>query len=224
MRQALVNLAALVVVVLVPAPAFAVPARTPPANRQCKDPGTPAGTLPWHQRTFDPQRTDALTTGEGVRVAVVDSGVDASHPQLKGHVQPGRDLLYPGGGPGNFDCVGHGTAVASIIAGGGEAGSVFRGYARGVQVLPLVVSEQGADKGEGAPGTAAGFAAAIQAAVAERVQVINVSLVLYDDVPAVRAAVAQAVASDIVVVAAVGTVSQDPAQARRTPYPAGYPG
>jgi membrane-anchored mycosin MYCP len=224
MRQALIILTALVGVLLVPVPSFAAPVQTPPANRKCKDPGTPARTLPWHQQTFDPKRIDSLTGGERVRVAVLDSGVEATHPQLKGRVQPGRDLLFPGGGPGDWDCTGHGTAVASIIAGGGEAGMVFRGYAPGVQVLPLVVSEQDPDKGEAPAGTADRIAAAVQAAVADKAQVINIAHAVYEDAPALRDAIKQAVASDIVVVASVGSVSPEQALTGRTPYPAGYPG
>ncbi|GAA3230607.1 S8 family serine peptidase [Dactylosporangium siamense] len=224
MRQALIVFTALVGVLLVPVPSFAAPVQTPPTNRKCKDPGTPARTLPWHQQSFDPRRIDSLTGGEGVRVAVVDSGVDATHPQLKGRVQPGRDLLFPGGGPGDWDCTGHGTAVASIIAGGGEAGMVFRGYARGVQVLPLVVGEQDPDKGEPPAGTADRIAAAVQAAVTDKAQVINISFAVYEDVPALRDAIKQAVASDVVVVASVGSTSPEQALAGRTPYPAAYPG
>ncbi|MBT8226700.1 MAG: S8 family serine peptidase, partial [Dactylosporangium sp.] len=200
------------------------PARVPPADRTCQEPGTPAREIPWHQRSYDPQRIAPLTRGEGITVAVLDSGVDASHPQLAGRVLAGQDLLFGGGGPGNWDCVGHGTAVASLIAGAGDGEGAFRGYAPAAQVLPLVVSERSVDQGEGTAGSAEGFAAAIRAAVAAHAQVINVSLVLDEDHPSLRAAVEQALANDIVVVAAVGHADQDSAVPTRTPYPAGYPG
>ena len=53
-------------------------------------------------------RLAPLATGDGVRVAVIDSGVDADHPQLRGRVAAGRDFLH-GDPDGRQDCVGHGT-------------------------------------------------------------------------------------------------------------------
>lgn len=61
-------------------------------------------------------RTSGGATGDGVAVAVVDSGVDASHPELAGRVVVQGD--YTGTtGSGAIDDVGHGTAVAGIVAG-----------------------------------------------------------------------------------------------------------
>jgi len=55
-------------------------------------------------------------TGQGVRVGIVDTGIDASHPSLAGaHIVAWRDLV--GGRPDPYDDEGHGTAMASIIAG-----------------------------------------------------------------------------------------------------------
>jgi len=55
-------------------------------------------------------------TGEGVRVGIVDTGIDASHPSLAGvHMVAWRDLV--GGRADPYDDEGHGTAMASIIAG-----------------------------------------------------------------------------------------------------------
>lgn len=140
-----------------------------------------------------------LASGAGVRVAVVDSGVDAALPQLKGRVVAGRDLLGGSGG-----CAGHGSAVAaSIVA-----------VAPGVTIVPVRVSD-------GDPSGAAGVgrvAAGIRWA-STHAQVINISLVIGVDDPAVRAAVAQAVGRGVVVVAAAGN---DPA--RPGLYPAAYPG
>ena len=52
--------------------------------------------------------------GAGITVAVLDSGVDAAIAPLRDRVLPGADELDRG--DGRLDCVGHGTAVASIIA------------------------------------------------------------------------------------------------------------
>ena len=85
--------------------------------------------LPWAQQLLDLDRTWPHSTGAGVTVAVVDSGVDADHPQLQGKVLPGADFFLVGDLPGNFDCVSHGTAVASIIAASPVPGVGFRGVA-----------------------------------------------------------------------------------------------
>src|SRR5690606_1637139 len=57
--------------------------------------------------------------GDGVTVAVLDSGVDASHPDLRGAVLPGLDLTGRGS-DGRDDPAGSGTALAGLIAGRGH--------------------------------------------------------------------------------------------------------
>ena len=78
-------------------------------------PGAMRAEVPWPQRTYRLDRLTGPADGRGVLIAVVDSGVDASHPQLTGAVTTGLDALDRGGN-GRLDCVGHGTAIASIIA------------------------------------------------------------------------------------------------------------
>jgi membrane-anchored mycosin MYCP len=212
--------------VLVPVgPAAAVPPTSPdckpPANhRQITD-------APWHLRRYAPQRIWPLTTGSGVTVAVIDSGVDGTHPQLSGRVAPGRDFLdkQPAA---TFDCVGHGTGVASIIAAGAVDGVGFAGLAPGVQILPIRVSEKqlvDSSQGQGASVSFADLAKAITQAVDLGAKVINLSLYYFTDDQAVRDAVADAVRRDVVVVAAVGNLhNQDSDEPDGTPYPAAYDG
>ncbi|MGM1060521.1 S8 family serine peptidase [Saccharothrix sp. Mg75] len=84
-------------------------------------------------------------------VAVVDSGVDTDHPQLSrpGKVPAGQDFDLVGDLPGNFDCVSHGTAVASVIAADPVDGVGFAGLAPGARVLPVRVTERDVAEGGG---------------------------------------------------------------------------
>jgi subtilisin family serine protease len=153
---------------------------------------------------------------------VIDSGVDRRHPQLSGRVLAGTDYLDPGD-DGTRDCAGHGTGVASVIAAAPRAGVAFRGLAPGARILPVRVSEQQVVDGResGRTVSAAVFARAIRWAVDQGADVLNLSVVLYADDPAVRAAVAYAAERDVVVVAAAGNLH---AEGDPRPYPAAYAG
>ncbi|SNY53536.1 S8 family serine peptidase [Paractinoplanes atraurantiacus] len=71
--------------------------------------------------------------GSGVSIAVLDSGVDATHPDLAGRLKEVRNFTDA---PDADDTVGHGTHVASTIAGTGAAsGGRYRGVAPGAQLL-----------------------------------------------------------------------------------------
>jgi type VII secretion-associated serine protease mycosin len=180
-------------------------------------------TIPWPQQRYDFSQVHRITDGSGVTVGVIDSGVDAQAPQLARAVERGADLLDSGGG-GRQDCVGRGTAVASIIAGTPEAGVGLQGLAPGVLILPVRVGER-VENGSGTTGseTVSHLAAGIRAAVAARPRpaVINLSISTADNDPDLHAAINSALDADIVVVAAVGNDNDlgDP-----TPYPAAYDG
>ncbi|MGC5017171.1 type VII secretion-associated serine protease mycosin [Micromonospora sp. DT47] len=185
-------------------------------------PARPVAATPWPQRRYAPERLTPLASGAGMTVAVIDSGVDRRHPQLRGRVLDGADFLDPGG-DGTRDCAGHGTGVASIIAAAEGPGVAFQGLAPGARILPVRVSEQQVVEGResGRTVSATDFARAIRWAVDHDADVLNLSVVLYADNPAVREAVGYAVRRDVVVVAAAGNLhdSGDP-----RPYPASYEG
>src|SRR3954469_25970430 len=100
--------AAALTVVLLPAPARAK-AYAACDNRTA--PGKVSTATPYEDQLYDLARLAPVADGTGVRVAVIDSGVDAQHPQLRGHVAAGRDFLK-NNPDGRQDCVGHGTGVA----------------------------------------------------------------------------------------------------------------
>src|SRR5256885_13939183 len=81
---------------------LAVAAPTTPARAEvtCAPPAAPGpqpAGVPWPQARYDLHRLAGIADGGGVTVAVVDSGVDATHPQLAGAVARGEDFLTPGG-------------------------------------------------------------------------------------------------------------------------------
>jgi membrane-anchored mycosin MYCP len=166
---------------------------------------------PWAQRALDMASAWAVSQGHGVTVAVVDSGVDYS-PQLAGRVSA-IDLT----GQGPRDCVGHGTAVASLIAASDARarGVPFYGVAPAARILSVKVNT-------GETGFSRLLAQGIRDAAIAGAQVINVSVQTAVSSPALRSAVAFALRRDAVVVAAAG--NDNPGSGVGPYYPASYPG
>ncbi|MCX5375503.1 type VII secretion-associated serine protease mycosin [Streptomyces sp. NBC_00091] len=163
----------------------------------------------------------ARTKGKGVRVAVIDTGVDRANPQLSGALDPGagRDFVDAKGGDGTSDTVGHGTKVAGLIAARPQQGTGFVGLAPEATVIPIRQND-----GQG-NGNAATLAQAIDHAVAKGAQVINISQ--DTDAPLTAdselgKAVQRALAAKAVVIASAGNDGMS-GQKRKT-YPAAFPG
>ncbi|WUI04089.1 type VII secretion-associated serine protease mycosin [Spirillospora sp. NBC_00431] len=179
--------------------------------------------LPWAQRTLDPKSVWPHSTGKGVTVAVVDSGVDSEHPQLRdGAVLRGEDFHLQGDYPGDFDCASHGTAVASIIAARQAPGVGFAGLAPGARVLPVRVSDR--DVGENRDAQRIDskvLARGIWYAVKSGAKVINLSLAGTARNHYIADAVRHARSKDVVVIAAAGNARQGESGPA---YPAAYPG
>lgn len=159
--------------------------------------------------------------GQGVRVAVIDTGVDRHNPQLAGALDTGagRDFTDPAGGDGTNDTVGHGTKVAGLIAARPRPGTGFVGLAPEATVIPIRQND-----GRATGNAVATLARAVDHAVAEGAHVINISqdteAPLTPDSElgtAVRRALAKAV-----VIASAGNEGLN-GQKRRT-YPAAFPG
>lgn len=213
--------------VALPSAAGAAP---PPAagcqNQGQQEPAEPITETPWPQRRLAPERVWPFSQGNGVLVAVIDSGVDVTHPQLgEKVVQPGLDLL--GRGDGRIDCISHGTGVASIIAAQPMEDVGFRGLAPKAKILPIRVSDKEEDDKGNITGQGVGaaqFAQSIQTAADRGAKVINLSVVGQDN-PAIQQAVRYALSKDVVIVAAVGNGHQeDQPGAEPKPYPAAYDG
>jgi type VII secretion-associated serine protease mycosin len=158
-----------------------------------------------------------FSQGRGVVVAVVDSGVDATHPDLVGNVLAGTDVQIGATGDGQTDTDGHGTGMAGLIAahghGPGDSEGIL-GIAPQATILPV---RDGARFG-------VAMADGIDWAVAHGARVISISQ--GDDTadtPVIRKAVENALAHDIVVVAGAGNTTSAIPQTSVS-YPAAYPG
>ncbi|MBM3270188.1 MAG: S8 family serine peptidase [Candidatus Sericytochromatia bacterium] len=100
--------------------------------------GDPGRTEQWYLDKIGAPRAWA---GAGalapVRVAVVDTGVDLSHPDLQGRLLPGYNLASPGEPPQDFD--GHGTATAGCIGAAAGNGIGIAGVAPNARIMPVKV-------------------------------------------------------------------------------------
>lgn len=163
--------------------------------------------------TSFPAAHSRFTQGAGTVVAVVDSGVNGTHPDLRHRLVPGIDLVSPYGGNGNLDPHGHGTHVAGIIAAASGNGEGIIGAAPEASVMPVRVLDA---YGEGAESTAA---EGIVWAVDQGADVINLSFSV-GAVGALREAVRYAEAAGVTVVAAAGNGRE---QGSPVAYPAAYP-
>jgi subtilisin family serine protease len=167
--------------------------------------GDPLRARQWNLDMIHSDAAHAVTTGAGAVVAVVDSGVQLDHPDLRGRLAPGADLVDHDATP--QDGNGHGTHVAGLIGAATGNGVGIASVAPGATLLPIRVL---GDDGSGSEDT---VAAGIDLARQRGADVINLSL--GSEVPlvgamggdAIDAAIHRALAAGIVVVAAAGNNS-----------------
>ncbi|MFF9159614.1 type VII secretion-associated serine protease mycosin [Streptomyces longwoodensis] len=165
------------------------------------------------------------STGEGVKVAVIDSGVDPANPDLKGRVLPGRDFAVDQPGDEHTDYDGHGTGMAGLIAGTGAygGGKGAFGLAPGVKILPVRLPRDGKAANEAAGNKIfnEALAPAIRYATDQGAKVINISSAATESSPHVAAAVEYALDHGSLIFAGVGNNGDD---ANEVMYPAATPG
>lgn len=168
----------------------------------------------WYLDAMQADNMWKVSTGKGITVAVIDSGVNPDTDALRGQVLPGKDVS---GRPGNahVDFDGHGTAMAEIIAGTGGNGSV-RGLAPDANILPvrMNLTKPGEYTTTGTLDEAIEFAAASDA------QIINMSVDIEGPYAELDDAVKVAEKRGKLLFAGAGN---DAESKNDTAWPAGYP-
>jgi len=187
----------------------------------------------WVLDAVHAQAAWSVTKGQGVTVAVIDSGVNPDVSDLTGSVTSGPDLTGVGTPPSNPGWGMHGTWMASLIAGHGHGGgSGIIGVAPGAHVLSIRVITDQQDPGyakyqhEPQGRVQNELARAITYAVAHGAGVVSMSLGYGRPSRAVRAALQDAFNHGVVVVASSGNLGDSASARRHAPYsfPADYPG
>ncbi|WP_320778709.1 type VII secretion-associated serine protease mycosin [Streptomyces sp. CRN 30] len=170
------------------------------------------------------------TKGAGITVAVLDTGVEADHPDLAGNVLAGQDLVGFGAAEGDESWAEHGTAMAGIVAGHGHGtgnGDGVMGVAPEAKVLPVRVILEDDDPARAKARKTRGGALAegIRWAADHGADVINLSL--GDDSSSAHPeraedeAIQYALRKNVVVVASAGNGGE---KGDHLSYPAAYPG
>jgi subtilisin family serine protease len=210
-KRALTSLAAAAVAVAFAAPTAAQAAPCAPVATSYETGGAPAATSPndpllgrqWglsQIKAAGAWSRNAL--GAGATIAVVDTGVDLNHPDLRDKLLPGVDLVSDETcTPGAQDLNGHGTHVAGIAAASTNNGIGVAGTAPQATILPVRVLDSTGS------GTGPDIAAGIHWAADHGAQVINLSLgndVPVVDVTGLGSAVDYAWSKGSVIVAAAG--------------------
>ncbi|MFJ8183984.1 type VII secretion-associated serine protease mycosin [Streptomyces sp. NPDC096105] len=184
----------------------------------------------WSLEALHTEEAWRTTRGAGVTVAVLDTGVEADHPDLDGNVLEGKDLVGFGAREGDEAWARHGTAMAGIIAGHGHGpgnGDGVLGVAPEAKILPVRVILEDRDPARAKARSTRGNALAegIRWAADHGADVINLSL--GDDSasahpePGEDEAIQYALRKGVVVVASAGNGGE---KGDRISYPAAYPG
>ncbi|WP_328311400.1 type VII secretion-associated serine protease mycosin [Streptomyces sp. NBC_00442] len=192
--------------------------------------GTPAWADSTREKQWflDVMKADTMwqtSTGKGVTVAVIDSGVDPKNPDLLGQVLPGRDFAQDQPGDEHDDYKGHGTGMAGLIAGTGArgGGNGAFGLAPGAKILPIRMPKatDTVTQAEGDKEFNAIAPQAIRYAADQNAKVINISLGVPEGSPQLTAAVKYALGKGSLVFAAVGNSGNI---GNEVEYPAATPG
>ncbi|MGH3443055.1 MAG: S8 family peptidase [Nitriliruptorales bacterium] len=185
-----------------------------PVERLAVTPDDPSASDQWALTAISAHAGWESIASSGLKLAVIDDGIDGTREDLTGRVLSGLDTrtgstIAKGA---NSDLGGHGTAVSGVAAARGDNGKAMAGVDWGAELIPYrVFDAMGC-------GDTFDIASAITDAVSRGATVANLSLGTQGDDPFLRTAVESAISNGLIVVAASGNGGDS------TPtYPAAYP-
>ncbi|GAA3078944.1 type VII secretion-associated serine protease mycosin [Streptomyces roseofulvus] len=182
-------------------------------------PSAVAADVQSQQWYLDAMHADEIwktTTGKGIKVALIDTGVNSSTPSLQGQVLKGLDAAEADGDETD-DYTGHGTTMAELIVGTGKGGGL-KGLAPGAKVIPYRVSNTQLQNEQAV--NAFDMQEAIKAAADSDAQIINVSFGSEYYNEDIREAVQYAHGKGKLLFASVGNEAKE---GNKKTYPAAYP-
>ncbi|URM92591.1 S8 family serine peptidase [Streptomyces sp. MRC013] len=167
----------------------------------------------WYLDAMHVDKIWKKATGEGVKVAVIDSGVNASTPSLKGQVLKGLDTT--GGDGKTDDYSGHGTTMAELIAGTGRGGGI-QGLAPKSKIIPFRIALDGISRRK----NSWHVEDAMQAAAESDAKIISMSFGVFGETERMREAAAYAQKRGKLLFASAGNTGDED---NKSQYPAGLP-
>lgn len=185
----------------------------------------------WHLDAMHADEMWKTSTGRGMTIAVIDSGVDDTVADLRGQVLKGKDFSnLPGDEHSDRDR--HGTGTAALIAGTGARGETAGSYglAPGAKILPIRMSYSSEKSGQAdqLSGFSRDMSSAIRYAADSEAQILNISMGSPNhrgssnvNTPELSAAVKYALSKGKIIFAAVGNSAR---KGNEPAYPAATPG
>lgn len=177
------------------------------------DQGDPYGWMNYGAKQIGAESLQAIATGEGITVAVIDTGVDTSHPELAARVFDDIDVSGFGKSPDR-----HGTAIAGIIAAESGNGIGSYGVAPGTKILAIKACEPENRTGISSRCWSSTIAKALDKALMSGAAIINMSLGGPEDA-LVAKLLDKAAEQGVLVVASAGNDGPD----APPPFPASHP-
>ena len=181
------------------------------SRRMFREPNDPVLSQQWGLHNIQAFEAWDITTGTSVPIAIVDTGVSPSHPDLSDKLLPGFNAIN--GGTDTSDDEGHGTAMAGVAAADSDNGKGIAGVCWGCSIMPVK-----ALSGDGM-GDDATIALGIRWATDHGARIINLSLGGPDDTQILRDSVQYAHDRGVLLIASSGNGQ---AEGNRINYPAAY--
>ena len=168
----------------------------------------PSQTLTWNIDQVDAEISWTISTGDPVKVGVIDTGIDLKHPDLQANIKGGYNAINPLKSPNDDN--GHGTHVAGIIAALNNSIGVV-GVGPNIDLYAIKVLNANGS------GYLSDVIEGLDWAITNKMQVVNMSLGTSQDVQSFHDAIVRTYNAGITIVAAAGNSGGS------VSYPAAYP-